>query len=160
MNNYNEEFQRIKEKLKRANERGKALDDRTEKQMIVYEDMSLYEIVSRLNNPDVEIDRVRVIETAERDMQEFGSKSLDLSQIEEMKEYFKSDDYMFQIFLKYRQDLVELDINNKIFTLRSSNPDIVFSDIYDDTKKNELDDMLNNDFDNKEMVDNSNYKLK
>ena len=156
MNNYDEELQRIKEKLKKANERRKALDDRIEKQMIVYENMSLDEIISRLNKPGVDVISIDIKETAERDMQEFGTKTLMFYEKSKMKEYQNSEDYYFKIELTYNEEPMELDVYNKLFTLKSNNPDISFSDIYDDTKKNELDEMLS---ENKEESDTKGFQL-
>ena len=65
---------------------------------------------------------------------------------------------MFVIKIRYNNDEVELDVYNNTFTLKSKNPDLSFSDIYD-SKKNELNEMFNN----KKLVEdkeiNKEYKI-
>ena len=65
---------------------------------------------------------------------------------------------MFIIKLKYNNDEVELDVYNNTFTLKSKNPDLSFSDIYD-SKKNELNEMFNNSKSNENKDINKEYKI-
>ena len=122
MDEYEEMIKEITEKEKIIKERLKEFDDRTSKTMTENEEMTLDEIVDRLNKPGVFVKSVTVNETAERDMQEFGSRVYLPYEIEEMKKYNKSEDYMFVIKFRYNNDEV---------------------DIYD-SKKNELNEMFNN----------------
>ena len=131
MDEYEEMIKEIREKEKNIKERLKEFDDRTSKTMTENEEMTLDEIVARLKKPGVFVKSVTVNETAERDMQEFGSKVFLPYETEEMKRFDKSEDYMFIIKLKYNNDEVELDVYNNTFTLKSKNPDLSFSDIYD-----------------------------
>lgn len=160
MDDYERMVERINEKEKRVNELIKSIDKRVTKTMTISEGLSLDEIVSRLNKPGVSVTTIDIEETAERDMQDFGRKTVFFYDDDEMKKYSNTGEYHFRIKLTYNSEPVELNVYRNILTMKSLNPDLNILDIYDDTKKNELDDMLNNDFDNKEMVDNSNYKLK
>lgn len=158
MDEYEEMIKEIREKEKIIKERLKEFDDRTSKTMTENEEMTLDEIVARLKKPGVFVKSVTVNETAERDMQEFGSKVFLPYETEEMKKFDKSEDYMFIIKLKYNNDEVELDVYNNTFTLKSKNPDLNFSDIYD-SKKNELNEMFNNSKSNENKDINKEYKI-
>ena len=158
MDEYEEMIKEIREKEKNIKERLKEFDDRTSKTMTENEEMTLDEIVARLKKPGVFVKSVKVNETAERDMQEFGSKVFLPYETEEMKRFDKSEDYMFIIKLKYNNDEVELDVYNNTFTLKSKNPDLSFSDIYD-SKKNELNEMFNNSKSNENKDINKEYKI-
>ena len=158
MDEYEEMIKEIREKEKNIKERLKEFDDRTSKTMTENEEMTLDEIVARLKKPGVFVKSVTVNETAERDMQEFGSKVFLPYETEEMKRFDKSEDYMFIIKLKYNNDEVELDVYNNTFTLKSKNPDLSFSDIYD-SKKNELNEMFNNSKSNENKDINKEYKI-
>ena len=158
MDEYEEMIKEIREKEKNIKERLKEFDDRTSKTMTENEEMTLDEIVARLKKPGVFVKSVTVNETAERDMQEFGSKVFLPYETEEMKKFDKSEDYMFIIKLKYNNDEVELDVYNNTFTLKSKNPDLSFSDIYD-SKKNELNEMFNNSKSNENKDINKEYKI-
>lgn len=158
MDEYEEMIKEIREKEKIIKERLKEFDDRTSKTMTENEEMTLDEIVARLKKPGVFVKSVTVNETAERDMQEFGSKVFLPYETEEMKKFDKSEDYMFIIKLKYNNDEVELDVYNNTFTLKSKNPDLSFSDIYD-SKKNELNEMFNNSKSNENKDINKEYKI-
>ena len=129
MDEYEEMIKEITEKEKIIKERLKEFDDRTSKTMTENEEMTLDEIVARLNKPGVFVKSVTVNETAERDMQEFGSRVYLPYEIEEMKKYNKSEDYMFVIKFRYNNDEVELDVYNNTFTLKTKNHDLSFSDI-------------------------------
>ena len=158
MDEYEEMIKEIREKEKNIKERLKEFDDRTSKTMTENEEMTLDEIVARLKKPGVFVKSVTVNETAERDMQEFGSKVFLPYETEEMKRFDKSEDYMFIIKLKYNNDEVELDVYNNTFTLKYKNPDLSFSDIYD-SKKNELNEMFNNSKSNENKDINKEYKI-
>lgn len=121
---------------------------------------NLSEIVQELSDKGLQFVGVKIEETVEHDMQDFGSKYISISDENELEGYYNSDSYMIMINANLKGETMEIRISGNLFATASKNPDLEFSNVFEDIKKNEIDDMLNNDFDNKEMVDNSNYKLK
>ena len=80
----------------------------------------------------------------EQDMQSYGSKIISVDNRKELSNYYNSKDYSIIIHANYNGDYVLINIYDNIFVTTSSNPNIKADELYDETKKNELDEMLKN----------------
>lgn len=95
-------------------------------------DVRLDEIVKILHrNADVKIKRIDIEETAELDMQDFGSDSFTPDQLTELHRFCNTEKYLYNIFLDCCSVPVELSILNKTVILSSDDPDLELSDIWE-----------------------------
>ena len=90
---------------------------------------NLSEIVQELSDKGLQFVGVRIEETVELDMQDFGSKYISISDSDELGGYYNSDSYMIMINAILKDETIEIRISGNLFAAASKNPDLEFSDI-------------------------------
>ena len=116
--------------------------------------LNLKDFVTNVQEKGLSVSTIYIEETLELDMKSFGSEVLKPAQTEELQKYHNSKNYMIQIASNYHGDYVKIVIYDHMLQLSTKKDDIYLDTIYDDTKKNELDEMfgsnnLNNSEDSK-----------
>lgn len=102
-------------------------------------------IIGMQSKSGVEIQKIDVEEMAESDMQNFGEDSFLPEQLGELHRFTNGEKYLYNVFLNYNNNPVELSILNKTIIVSSTDSSLELSDIYEDVKKNEISQMLNED---------------